>query len=168
MIGKNKKYTAMNVPVELLQKLKALKKANLAAYEKSMSYEEIIEILIEGVKSFDSVLYKYYKMIYETEFKVDDEESCSEKVGINIQKKCRTLHEAITEVLKAAGRSMTVLEISDVIQANGLYERSDGLPVPPNQVSARIKNYPNLFTVDRSVSPKKVFLKVMGVNDKDK
>ena len=49
----------MNVPVELLQKLKALKKANLAAYEKSMSYEEIIEILIEGVKSFDSVLYKY-------------------------------------------------------------------------------------------------------------
>ena len=101
MIGKNKKYTAMNVPVELLQKLKALKKANLAAYEKSMSYEEIIEILIEGVKSFDSVLYKYYKMIYETEFKVDDEEYCSEKVGINIQKKCRTLHEAITEVLNA-------------------------------------------------------------------
>ena len=65
MIGKNKKYTAMNVPVELLSKLKALKKANLAAYEKSMSYEEIIEILIEGVRFFDSKLYKYYKMIFD-------------------------------------------------------------------------------------------------------
>lgn len=60
MIGKNKKYTAMNVPVELLQKLKALKKANLAAYEKSMSYEEIIEILIEEssplIQSYISII----------------------------------------------------------------------------------------------------------------
>ena len=38
----------MNIPVALLAKLKAMKKANLAAYEKSLSYEEIIEGLMNA------------------------------------------------------------------------------------------------------------------------
>lgn len=168
MIGKNKKYTAMNVPVELLSKLKALKKANLAAYEKSMSYEEIIEILIEGVRFFDSKLYKYYKMIFETEFQMDAKEDSGEKVEVIVRKNCNTLHEAIVEVLEAAGCPMTVMDITDAVLKNGLYQRSDGLPLPPNQVSARIKNYPNLFSVDRSVSPKMVSLKDTGTDGKNK
>lgn len=156
MVGKNKKFTAMNIPVALLAKLKALKKANLAAYEKSLSYEEIIEGLIDGVRFSEPVLYKYYQMIYKMEFQEEVEEPVQE---VLVERRGLELHEAICEVLRVSGRRMSSIEIADAIQKNGLCEREDGLPVPSYQVAAKIKNHPSLFLVDRSVSPKMVSLK---------
>ena len=55
------------------------------------------------------------------------------------------LHEAIEQVLKENGHPMTSREIADVINAKKLYTRSDGQDLPTSQISARIKNYSNLF-----------------------
>lgn len=56
------------------------------------------------------------------------------------------LHEAIQIVLKEADRPMTSREIADEINKRGLYHRKvDSNTVPPNQISARINNYPLLF-----------------------
>lgn len=159
MLGKNKKFTAMNIPVALLEKLKALKKANLTAYEKSLSYEEIIEGLIDGIRLSEPKLYKYYQMIYETEFQDESEVVSDKEVKVVVKDRRLKLHEAVCEVLRVAGRPMSVAEITEIIQANCLYERQDGVPVPSVQVAARIKNYPSLFIVDRSVSPKMISLK---------
>lgn len=158
MLGKNKKFTAMNIPVTLLEKLKAFKKANLALYEKSLSYEEIIEGLIEGVKETEPKLYKYYRMIYETEYHEDLDVTPVAAQEVVIAKNM-TLHEAVRVVLERSGKPMSVAEITESIVVNGLYSRADGLPLPTAQVAARIKNYSSLFAVDRSVSPKMVTLK---------
>lgn len=57
----------------------------------------------------------------------------------------RTLHEAITVVLREIGRPVPAREIAREINARQLYLRGDGADVPPNQVSARISKYPHLF-----------------------
>lgn len=57
-----------------------------------------------------------------------------------------TLHLAITEVLTASGRPMSAREIADEVSRRGLYARGDGSPLPASQVSARVRNYPTLFT----------------------
>lgn len=57
-----------------------------------------------------------------------------------------TLHLAIEEVLSAIGRPLTSREIADEVNRRRLYRRGDGTPLPPSQVSARVKNYPALFT----------------------
>lgn len=56
-----------------------------------------------------------------------------------------TLHSAIAEVLSAAGRPLSPREIADEVNRRGLYRRSDGKPLPPSQISARVRNYPGLF-----------------------
>lgn len=56
-----------------------------------------------------------------------------------------TLHDAMMQVLKEGGRSMTVKEIADAINKKGLYQRGDGTPLPSSQISARANNYPALF-----------------------
>lgn len=63
------------------------------------------------------------------------------------------LHEAIEMVIKEAGRPLTFTEIAKQINARNLYSRKDGAPVPASQISARIKNYPSWFTVNRDESP---------------
>lgn len=71
-----------------------------------------------------------------------------------------TLHSAIQEVLRAAGHPLTTQEIADAVNNRGLYMRGDGEPLPPSQVSARVRNYPEIFIatkigiglVDRTVS----------------
>ena len=55
------------------------------------------------------------------------------------------LHEAIIEVLALTGRSMGAGEIAREVNRRGLYARKDGLPVPPNQISARANRYRDLF-----------------------
>lgn len=57
-----------------------------------------------------------------------------------------TLHEAIVEVLSIAGKAMTAPVIAAEVNRLGHYSRRDGLPVPANQISARVNNYSHLFT----------------------
>lgn len=56
------------------------------------------------------------------------------------------LHEAIEIVLKESGRLMSCREIADEVNRRGLYHRKkDDNPVPPRQISLRVKNYPLLL-----------------------
>lgn len=64
-----------------------------------------------------------------------------------------TLHEAIEKVLREAGRPLTFTEIAKAVNKDGLYSRKDRKPVPASQISARVKNYPSLFDVNRKKSP---------------
>lgn len=155
MIGLTKKFTAMNIPVDLLEQLKALKKAYLAHYGKSVSYEEIIVGLIEGLQFADPKLFSYYKMIID----IENQQTPVMKFTNIEQHGKLTLHKAIVEVLKEAKRPLTTSEIAGVINTNRLYTRADGLPVPSTQVSARISHYPSLFSVNRATSPKTISLK---------
>lgn len=66
------------------------------------------------------------------------------------------LHEAIVKVLREASTALTFTEIAKLINRQGLYARKDGKPVPASQISARVKNYPLLFDIDRRVSPIKI------------
>ncbi|MBU5425710.1 winged helix-turn-helix domain-containing protein [Tissierella pigra] len=58
-----------------------------------------------------------------------------------------TLHEAIKRVINEYG-STTVEEITLRVNEYGLYERKDKKPIPKNQVSARIRKYPDLFIIE--------------------
>ena len=68
------------------------------------------------------------------------------------------LHEAIQEVIRESGKALTFTEIAKQINAQKLYTRKDGQPVPASQISARVKNYPQLFLVNNESSPKSVSL----------
>lgn len=63
------------------------------------------------------------------------------------------LHEAVQYVIRQAGHPLTFTQIAQAINKDTLYTRKDGNPVPASQISARIKNYPDLFKVDSSASP---------------
>lgn len=57
------------------------------------------------------------------------------------------LHEAIEVVIKEIGPSRAK-QIATLINSRNLYERKDGFAVQQGQISARINNYPNLFSKD--------------------
>ncbi len=56
-----------------------------------------------------------------------------------------TLHEAIQKILRDAKKPLSTSEIASSINLQRLYNRGDGSPIPASQISARIKNYPDLF-----------------------
>lgn len=66
------------------------------------------------------------------------------------------LHEAIEKVIKEVGRPLTFTEIAKQVNAQQLYSRSDGAPVPASQISARVKNYPHLFRICRESGTSKI------------
>lgn len=68
------------------------------------------------------------------------------------------LHEAIEMVLRDAGTPLTYTEIAKLINRQNLYSRKDGKPVPASQISARVKNYTQLFEIQKNVSPIKISL----------
>ena len=70
-----------------------------------------------------------------------------------IPKNTMTLHEAIQEVIRRSGRPLTFSEIARMINQQKLYSRKDGQPVPASQISARVKNYPQIFSVNTETSP---------------
>lgn len=78
------------------------------------------------------------------------------KFNIFMNKK---LHEAIEEVIRSAGRPLSCSEIANAINRGHLYSRKDGLAVPSSQISARVKNYPHLFDVNRETSPVTIDIK---------
>lgn len=69
------------------------------------------------------------------------------------------LHEAIQEVIQKNGKALTCSEIAKQINTLELYTRKDGQLVPASQISARVKNYPQLFIVDTDATPQTVMLK---------
>lgn len=75
-----------------------------------------------------------------------------------IPKSTMKLHEAIQEVIRLSGHPLTFTEIAKQINAHELYFRKDGQPVPASQISARVKNYPQLFTVNNEVNPQTITL----------
>lgn len=75
-----------------------------------------------------------------------------------IPKSTMKLHEAIQEVIRLSGHPLTFTEIAKQINAHELYIRKDCQPVPASQISARVKNYPQLFTVNNEVNPQTITL----------
>ena len=70
-----------------------------------------------------------------------------------------SLHEAMVEVLREAGRPLRPVEIAARINELGLHQRDDGGSVPSGQVSARARRYQHLFckegpmlTLEKSVA----------------
>lgn len=61
-----------------------------------------------------------------------------------------TLHEAIIEVLKTAGRPMTTSEIAVVLNKTKSYQKKDRTLITSFQIHGRTKNYPWLFIKDKS------------------
>lgn len=59
-----------------------------------------------------------------------------------------TLHEAMKTVLSSSPGGMTAEQITEIINKEGLYTRSDGKPIPSSQVRARARKYIGMFRVD--------------------
>ena len=76
-----------------------------------------------------------------------------------IPKSTMKLHEAIQEVIRQSGHPLTFTEIAKQINAQELYTRKDGQPVPASQISARVKSYPQLFEINVEVNPQVITLK---------
>jgi hypothetical protein len=53
-----------------------------------------------------------------------------------------TLHEAIEQVIRKAGKPLSTGEIYDLINSQKLYTRADGKPVPTSQIGARVRQSP--------------------------
>ena len=64
-----------------------------------------------------------------------------------------TLHDAIAYVIGREGRSLTVQEITERINADKLYRRKkDDKPLEPKQVMLRLGNDLDKFTVSISLN----------------
>lgn len=59
-----------------------------------------------------------------------------------------TLHEAIELVLIEAEGSLTSGEIAKRVNEKGLYSRRDKRPIRASQISARVNNYPHIFSIE--------------------
>ena len=170
MTGAKKQYTAFNLPKDFIDRLKVLKKAYDETYCTNYTYEDMLEGMIANVEKCEPKVFALYKEKLAENFDYEEGEelalnsrleflktvmsSCSDDTG-----RKKKLHEVIAEVITAAGRPLTVAEITRGVNSLGTYHRADGGTVPQNQISARIKNYPNLFDVDIYASPKLVSLK---------
>ena len=69
------------------------------------------------------------------------------------------LHDAIVLALQNETRPMTINEITDRVNQDGMYSREDGRPVPANQVYARIRNYIRLFVINKNIKPNTIALR---------
>src|SRR5437899_11110336 len=71
-----------------------------------------------------------------------------------------TLHKAIALILaENASRGLTIAEIVRKIRTGDLYRGADGRPPSSVQISARVHNYPRMFTIDRRTRPHTVRLR---------
>ena len=170
MMNKEKKqYTPLNLPKRLVERLRILRAAYNVTYFANVSYEDIIEGMIADLETHDPNLFKTYSILLQNLEQGQDAEQQFEEINsieflrnIQLLKECnkekKKLHEVIVDVLKTAGKPLTFSEIAKGVNALGTYHRADGQSVPTNQISARIKNSPNLFKVNITASPKTVTL----------
>lgn len=103
-------------------------------------------VAVEDENQNETMVEKLYKIEKTNDFKLN-----------NFMNK--KLHEAIEEVIRSAGRPLSCSEIANAINRGHLYSRKDGLAVPSSQISARVKNYPHLFDVNRETSPVTIDIK---------
>jgi hypothetical protein len=59
-----------------------------------------------------------------------------------------TLHAAIEQLLRQAGRPMTTQEIAEALNHNKWYQKKDGSQIDAFQIHGRTRNYPDLFNRD--------------------
>ncbi|WP_149304907.1 GIY-YIG nuclease family protein [Pareuzebyella sediminis] len=57
-----------------------------------------------------------------------------------------TLHEAIHFILKKKGRPLSASVIAIALNQTGLYRKGEGSSIKGSHISARVNNYPHLFT----------------------
>lgn len=57
-----------------------------------------------------------------------------------------TLHEAMVRLLLDAKQPLNARDLSEQINTSAIYRKRDGSPVQPDQVRARARKYPHLFT----------------------
>lgn len=69
-----------------------------------------------------------------------------------------TLHEAIEKLLQQTRKPMTAREIANELNKNQWYVKADKSQIKTNQISARVDDHPELFLIDRSVSPHQIKL----------
>jgi len=69
-----------------------------------------------------------------------------------------TLHEAIAKLLSQVRRPMAANEIADQLNKFKWYVKADKSLIKANQISARADDHPELFLIDRSVSPLQIKL----------
>lgn len=69
------------------------------------------------------------------------------------------LHEAIIQTIREAKKPLSAKEIADKLNVSKLYIKEDHSLIRGAQISARVKNYQTLFTVDRSATPIKIDIK---------
>lgn len=168
MKEERKVYAPINLPKNLVERLKILKTAYSVTYSANLSYDEIIEGMIAELETVDPKLYQTYSallknMMANTDGMENEENALVLLKNLRQMKEeaqgtKKKLHEVIVDVLTAAGRPLTFSEIAKGVNSLGTYHRADGQAVPTNQISARIKNYSHLFKVNINASPKTVTL----------
>ena len=115
-----------------------------------LSPEHDYNMLLEAATEFFYTVRDEDKARDEFERKYDD---LSSEEREQSKKYLEKLHETIQEVLRRSGHPLTFTEIAKQINAQRLYTRKDGQPVPASQISARVKSYSQLFDVNAEDNP---------------
>ena len=115
-----------------------------------LSPEHDYNMLLEAATEFFYTVRDEDKARDEFERKYDD---LSSEEREQSKKYLEKLHETIQEVLRRSGHPLTFTEIAKQINAQELYTRKDGQPVPASQISARVKSYSQLFDVNEEDNP---------------
>ena len=115
-----------------------------------LSPEHDYNMLLEAATKFFYTVRDEDKARDEFERKYDD---LSSEEREQSKKYLEKLHETIQEVLRRSGHPLTFTEIAKQINAQELYTRKDGQPVPASQISARVKSYSQLFDVNAEDNP---------------
>ena len=115
-----------------------------------LSPEHDYNMLLEAATEFFYTVRDEDKARDEFERKYDD---LSSEEREQSKKYLEKLHETIQEVLRRSGHPLTFTEIAKQINAQELYTRKDGQPVPASQISARVKSYSQLFDVNAEDNP---------------
>lgn len=115
-----------------------------------LSPEHDYNMLLEAATEFFYTVRDEDKARDEFKRKYDD---LSSEEREQSKKYLEKLHETIQEVLRRSGHPLTFTEIAKQINAQELYTRKDGQPVPASQISARVKSYSQLFDVNAEDNP---------------
>jgi len=82
----------------------------------------------------------------ELEVQIREAERALGETGVVESTAAMTLHDALAQVLRESDHAgMTARELTDTVNARGLYRKRDGSLIEVNQVQARISNYDAVF-----------------------
>lgn len=105
--------------------------------------KEMIREALEGARSEMASLKKRQA---ELEVQIREAERALGENGVVEPAAAMTLHDALAHVLRESdNEGMTARDLTDAVNARGLYRKRDGSPVEVNQVQARINNYDAMF-----------------------